>query len=105
MQNEPPTQTLVGAKKRVQSRHLPGVETPLPVHGIFALLRDDASFCASVSTVDQAAAIEGVSPANLTGRESVWGGSDEELAIQKREKEARIEAYKREWGFAPPEWV
>jgi hypothetical protein len=68
------------------------------------LLREDVGFCASVSTVDQAAAIEGITTKKMTGRESIWGGSDEERALQKREKEQRLEAFRREWGYLPPEY-
>lgn len=102
--SEPATQALAGARKSVQSRHLPGVEAGLSAPGVFALLREDARFCATVSTVDQAAALEGVSSARLTGREAVWEGPDEERARQKRERDARLEAYRREWGHLPPEW-
>ena len=41
------------------------------------LREDDAAFCAQVSTVDQAAAITGVSAGRLTGREALWSDSDE----------------------------
>lgn len=103
--NEPATTNLVGGRKAAQDVHLPGVPMALPADGVFNLLRADGRFAATVSTVDQAAAIEGVSGRRLTGRHSIWAGSDEDLERQRREKEERIEAYKREWGMAPREWV
>jgi len=41
-------------------------------------MRADARFCAEVATVEQAAALRGVSVATLTGREASWanGGVD-----------------------------
>ena len=70
--NEPNTQSLVGAKKALQRPHLPTIEVGLPADSVFALLRDDVTFCASVATVEQAAAEQGVTAAKLTGREASW---------------------------------
>ena len=70
--SEPNTQTLVGAKKALQRPHLPTIEAGLAADSVFALLREDARFCASVATVEQAAAEQGVTTAKMTGREASW---------------------------------
>jgi hypothetical protein len=72
--SEPNTQALAGARKGVQGPLLPGVEAAIPAEGLFELLRHDASFCGGVSTLDQAAAIEGKTPEELQGREAGWQG-------------------------------
>ena len=76
----------------------------LPARGVFGLLREDAGFCAEVSTLAQGAAIAGVTPAKLTGREALWVGSEEHREREKREKEQRIENFRRQWGYLPPEY-
>lgn len=76
LQNEPNTQALAGARKAVQEPLLPGIQAGLIARSVFELLRADARFCAGVSTVDQAAALEGVTPGKLTGREAVWMGNN-----------------------------
>jgi hypothetical protein len=73
----------------------------VPVAGIVNLLRADAEHCATVSTVEQAALIQGVSRAELKGDEAMWAGSDEDLARQKRERQRLIEQYERTWGVRP----
>jgi hypothetical protein len=70
--SEPNTQSLAGAVRRVQGPCVPGVQTNLPVEGVFALLRADADFCAGAATIAQAAREKGVTPNQLTGREATW---------------------------------
>ena len=53
--NEPSTAALVGAKKRLQEPHLPGLQSGVVAASIFNLLRADVGFCESVATVEQAA--------------------------------------------------
>jgi hypothetical protein len=74
LQHQPNTQALVGARKAVQEPLLPGVQAGLIARGVFELLRADARFCSDVATVDQYAALEGVTAGKLTGREAVWMG-------------------------------
>ena len=74
--SSPPTGTIVGANKRAQEQHLPGVTWGLEAARIFALLREDIDFCASVSTLEQAAAMQGKTTAALTGREAQWQHGD-----------------------------
>jgi hypothetical protein len=78
------------------------------------LLRQDARFCEAVATLDQAAALEGKTVAQLTGREAIWGvgepdyvgpdfgaawgGSAEEKAIAERVKDYTDATRKRIWG-------
>ena len=111
---QPNTQSLVGAMKRIQAPRIPNVEVGLPAEGVFALLRADVDFCANVSTVDQAAAEQGISPAQLTGKEASWhnGRVDyvgprfdaafdgtPEQAEQARRVQAYTEAQRRRlWG-------
>jgi hypothetical protein len=68
----PQTLTLVGAVKRIQEPLLPGVKAGIAAESLFALLRADATFCESVATVEQAAALEGKTAAELTGRVAKW---------------------------------
>ena len=112
--SEPATLPLVGAKKELQRRHLPGIETGLAAHAVFALLRDDARFCSTVATVDQAAAEQGVTSRKLTGREAGWQQGEPDLvgpdfdaawggSAEEREQDDRIKKYaevmrKRLWG-------
>ena len=72
LQSDPNTQALVGARKAVQEPLFPGVQAGLIAQNVFELLRHDAAFVADVATLEQYAALEGVSPAKLTGREAAW---------------------------------
>lgn len=100
--------------KRIQAPRIPNVQVGLPAEGVFALLRADADFCAKVATVDQAAAEQGVTPRQLTGREATWqngqadyfgppikaawGGSPEEKE-QARKIQQYSDAMRRKlWG-------
>ena len=59
----------------------------LLARSLFACLREeDAALCTQVPTVDQAAAIKGVSAVRLTGREALWSDSDEARAEAQRER-------------------
>ena len=51
------------------------------------MLREDAAYLACVATVEQAAEMEGVSEAVLTGTDALWSGSDEDRERQRRERE------------------
>jgi hypothetical protein len=115
LSSQPNTQALVGAKKGVQEPLLPGIRAGLIPNSIFELLRADVQFCSSVATLDQFAALEGKTTAELTGRDAqwldtggvdfvgprfgaAWAGSPEEA-----EQASRIERYteaarKRLWG-------
>ena len=66
--NEPSTAALVGAKKRLQEPHLPGLQSGVVAASIFNLLRADAGFCESVATVEQAALEQGVSVSRCAAR-------------------------------------
>lgn len=77
------------------------MQSALVANAVFALLRADVRFCQSVATLEQAAAEQGVSAAELSRSEakwlgggqqdlvgprfaSAWGGSDEEAAEAER---------------------
>jgi hypothetical protein len=87
-----PSHALVGGRRRELEQHLPGVQGELPAHAVLAALRADAEYLAAVSTVEQAAAMQGITTAELTTRKAMWAGSDADLARQKREKEQLIAA-------------
>jgi hypothetical protein len=72
LQQEPNTQPLVGARKTAQEPLIPGVQSALIASGVFELLRADIRFCSSVATVEQYAALENKSVAELTGRAADW---------------------------------
>jgi hypothetical protein len=87
-----PSHALVGGRLRELEQHLPGGRGALPAHAVLALLRADAEYFTTVSTVEQAAAMQSVTTAELTTREAMWAGSDADLARQKRERERLLKA-------------
>lgn len=99
-----PTHALVGARQRETQRHVPELKGGLVAHAVLGLLRADAEHFATVSTVEQAAAMQGVSKGALKEDEAMWANSDEDVAWQKREKQRAIEDYARVWGRPPPEF-
>jgi hypothetical protein len=110
----PPVLALAGARKAVQEPLFPGVKTALEAQKVFELMRQDARFCADVATVEQHAAIQGKTVAQLTGREATWqkaqtdlvgpdfpatwAGSPEEAVQAERQKVYRESLSKRLWG-------
>lgn len=101
----PFTNCIAGARLKVQERHLPGVKAQLPAHSVFGLLRDDANHCATVVTTAQAAALSGSTEKALTDEEAAWQDRKFELDQRRRENQAAIDAYVREWGVKPSEWA
>jgi hypothetical protein len=80
-----PTHALAAGRRRESEAH--GFNAAVPAAQVFGLLRDDANTFASISTRPQAAAMEGVSEAALTGEGAMWAGSDEDREFQRRERE------------------
>jgi len=102
---EPPyMNALVGARLSVQQKHLPGVSAQLPAPSIFALLRADGQHLSSIATVEQAAAIQGVSTSKMSSREAAWQDRASEHELQRREKEHARRRFRQEWGYDPPEF-
>jgi hypothetical protein len=99
-----PSHVLVGGRLSKTEPHLPGLKRELPAHAVLALLRADAEHLASVSTLEQAAAMQGVSEAMLKRDVAMWADSEEGRVWQKREKERLIEQHTREWGQRPAEF-
>lgn len=97
-----PSHVLVGGRRAEVERHL-NIPNQLPVHGVVDVLRADAEHFSTVSTVEQAAAMQGVSRAELKGDEAMWAGSDADLAAPKREKEQLRALYESTWGRPPSE--
>ncbi len=64
------------------------------------LLRKDAELLATAMTVEQRKLIEGDTKPKDG---AVWAGSAEAREQSRRERQAAIEAYTREWG-RPPSW-
>jgi hypothetical protein len=52
-----------------------GVEAPIPADNLFDLLRADVGYCSTVATIEQAAALQGVSVAELTNKAASWQGN------------------------------
>ena len=111
---EPNTMALVGAKRRLQSAHLPGIQSGIIANDLF-MLRADAGFCQSVATLDQAAIERGVSTAELSKSDArwmddsrvdlvgpafdaAWGGSDQEKQQAQRVAQYAEQTRKRLWG-------
>jgi hypothetical protein len=97
-----PSHVLVGGRAAEVERHL-NIQNQLPTHGVLAVLRADAEHFSTVATVEQAAAMQGVSTGELKGDEAMWAGSDADLAAQKREKERLRAMYEATWGRPPSE--
>jgi hypothetical protein len=87
-----PSHALVGGRPRETARHLAGVEQSIAAPNAFSLLRADAEHFGQVSTREQAAEMQGVSTAELTGDEAMWADGDADLARRKREKERLLSA-------------
>ena len=97
-----PTQALAAGRRRESQAH--GFTAAVPAAQVFDLLRDDANVFTTISTRDQAAAMQGTTTAALTGDEAMWAGSDEDREFQRRERERQIADYERQWGRKPPEF-
>jgi hypothetical protein len=112
--SEPNVQSLAGAVKHVQKPLLPAIESNIVAEPLFELLRADAGFCSTVATVDQYAALKGVSTRELTDRvarwqhgetdfvgphfPATWAGSAEETAQAERQRKYSEQLGKRLWG-------
>ena len=83
---------------------MPRTTGDLLAGGVFELLRKDARYFATASTLEQAAEMQGVSEGALRGKEAMWAGSDEDLAFQQREKKRLMEEHARIWGSPPAEF-
>jgi hypothetical protein len=105
--NEPPfSNALAGGRQSIQQKHLPGVSKSMLIAGnVLALLRDDVRHCAAALTVEQAAEISGGSSASIAGKDAAWQDRKFELEQERRQKQAAIEAYTKEWGIPPSEWA
>ena len=93
--NEPSTGALVGAKKRLQEPHLPGLQSGVVAASIFNLLRADAGFCESVATVEQAALEQGVSVSRLRRSDARWLGDGRQDLVGPK--------FDAAWGKSPEE--
>ncbi len=70
---------------------------------MLALLRADADYFSTVSTIEQAAVIQGMTSKALKGG-AMWAGTEEAIAWERREKERLIEMYERTWNMKPAEY-
>jgi hypothetical protein len=102
---EPFPHALVGARLKIQSRYFPGITAMLSAHSVFELLRADAEHCASVATVEQATALSGDSALVIGAKEAQWQDQQFDRDLEQREKQAKIDAYVKEWGVPPSEWA
>ena len=71
---------------------------------MLGLLRDDGQYLATMITHDLKAASLGVRPELLRDDQAVWGGSEEDLARQKRDQERARERHATEVGRRPVEY-
>jgi hypothetical protein len=85
-----PSHALVAGRPRESRRH--GFQSAVIASAAFDLLRDDAEVLTTLSTREQAAAMQGTTTAALSGEEAMWAGSDEDVARQQRERERVIAA-------------
>jgi len=100
----PPTYALAGGVKSVNNRWLPGLTSDIQAAALLGLLRDDAMFIASMITAELKAASLGVRPELIRDDVAMWGGSEEDLARQEREKERARERHTTEFGLPPAEY-
>ncbi|MBA2424783.1 MAG: hypothetical protein H0V58_05415 [Actinobacteria bacterium] len=70
---------------------------------MLTLLRADADYFSTVSTIEQAAIMQGTTPKALKGG-AMWAGTEEAIAWERREKERLIEMYERTWNMKPAEY-
>ncbi len=77
--SHPPHAALLGGRNREAEQHLPGLKRELPVYALLALLRADANYFSTVSTIEQAAVMQGTSVEALKGG-AMWAGSEEDQA-------------------------
>ncbi len=99
-----PTYSLAGGVKSVCNRWFPEVTSDLPAAAMLGLLKDDATFLSSMITHDLKAASLGVRPELIRDDVAVWGGSEEDLARQEREKTRARERHTTTFGLPPAEY-
>jgi len=99
-----PTHSLAGGVKSVNNRWLPGLTSDIQAAALLGLLRDDGQYIATMTTVDLKAASLGIRPALLDDAQAFWGGSEEDLARQEREKVRARERHTTEFGLPPAEY-
>jgi len=101
--SEPPS-SLVAGRLDVMQKLIPGLNTPLTLAGVQAMLREDATYCASAATSAQASEIAGRDVTQPTAEQggAVWTATDEGREAETAERKAALERYRRDnWGADP----
>jgi len=100
--SEPPA-SLIAGRLDVMRKLIPGLASPLDLGGLLALLREDATYVTTAATSAQASEIAGRDITQPTAEQggAVWVQTDEGLAVERTEKKAALERYKRDWGTYP----
>ena len=70
---------------REQEQHSPGLKRELPVYALLTLLRANADYFSTVSTIEQAAIMQGTTSKALKGG-AMWAGTEEAIAWERRER-------------------
>lgn len=94
-----PTAIALGLAKPV-GEALPGYRAQLQPERLWQLLRTDADLLRSALTTEQRTQLGHTDPPL-----SVWAGTPEANEQERREKQERIEAYRRNTGHDPPHYI
>jgi hypothetical protein len=89
---------VAGGVRRVLERA--GVQGQLHPERVWELLRADVEWLSTAVTAAQAEALGMRSEAAAT-----WGGTPEAVEAERKEKQQRREAYRRDWGREPDEFA
>jgi hypothetical protein len=95
----PPDAIALGLAKPV-AEALPGYRAQLQPAKLWQLLRTDADLLCSALTNEQRTQLGHKDPPKV-----VWADSPEAKEQERREKQEALEAYKREWGHYPRQYV
>jgi len=95
--------SLIAGRLDVMRQLIPGLNTTLELGGILALLREDASYCATAATASQASEIAGRdSPSPPPSRAEPSGRKPTKAARpSESRRKAALERYRRDWGVDP----
>jgi hypothetical protein len=94
-----PTAALMAGLRTPGRRHL-GIDFQLGAHQVFSVLEADAEILATIAAPGQAEAFGRADP-----KKALWESDPAARERDKQEKQQAIEAYRREWGVPPPEFL
>ncbi len=95
--------SLIAGRLDVMRQLIPGLNTTLELGGILALLREDASYCATAATASQASEIAGRDITQPTSEQggAVWTQTDEGREAERVEKKGSARTLPARLGRRP----